>query len=129
MGGGQVIKAGTYKWVDTFDAQGIVDIYGDEIGIDGKFESSGIAFDFMSFSTTNTYGIQYTPANNFDSLGGEHRAHIVGYTSEKWVVCYYDTITDVPALQTFTILEDIDLTNLDLGEALPWFTANTTKLS
>lgn len=88
----------------------------------------------MSFSTSGTYRILYTPANNFDSLGDIFGAVNVGYASGKWVVetenedyDYYNI--DVPALQTFTILEDIDLTNLDLGEALPWFTANTTKLS
>lgn len=132
--GAVVIKAGTYKWVDTPNIQGIIDIIGEDGGIDGQFKSSDINFDNISFSATRNW-ITYYPPENFASLIENEEVDVCGYIYEQWVVAKLSGgITEVPSLQTFIVLEDIDLISLEgdteLEQAvLTWFTANTTKLS
>lgn len=131
---GNVIKAGTYKWVDTPDIQGITDIIGDFGGFDGQFKSSDITFDFFEFSVGNNE-ITYYPSENFTSLIGDKEVNECGYICQQWgVIEPSGDITEVPALQTLTILEDINLTSVwndtEIEQAiLTWFTDNTTKLS
>ena len=130
---GKVIKAGTYKWVDTPNIQGIADITGDDGGFDGQFKSSDINFDNFSYSAVRNW-ITYYPPENFTSLSGDGEVAVCGYVYEQWaVVQASDDTIEVPALQTFTILEDIDLSewnDTEIEQAiLSWFTANTTKLS
>lgn len=137
-GGGTVIKAGTYKWVDTPDIQGIVDVIGDAGGLDGQFKSSDINFDFFGFSAVRN-SITYEPRENFASLaelleGGEE-VDEVGYQNGEWYISgTFSYYAHEPSLQTFIVLEDINLTsewnNTEIEQAiLTWFTANTTKLS
>ena len=131
---GNVIKAGTYKWVDTPDIQGITDIIGENGGIEGQFKSSDINFDIIEFSVILNL-ITYYPHENFTSLIGNQEVTECGYLDGQWkVASSSDEIREVPALQTFTILEDINLTSewneAEIEQAiLTWFTANTTKLS
>lgn len=79
--------------------------------------------------------IRYGPSENFTSLIENEEVGECGYLDGQWGVKQLTLeITDVPALQTLTILEDIDLTsvwnNTEIEQAiLSWFTANTTKLS
>ena len=133
-GGGTVIKAGTYRWVDTPDIQGITDITGDYGGFDGQFKSSDINFDTIEFSVALNL-ITYYPPENFTSLIGNQEVTECGYLDGQWEVASSSgEIREVPALQTFTILEDINLTSewndTEIEQAiLTWFTANTTKLS
>lgn len=133
-GGDNVIKAGTYKWVDTPDIQGITDIIGDDGGLDGQFKSSDITFDGFGYSA-HWNRIMYDPRENFASLIENQEVDKCGYLDGQWgVKPKYSSITVVPALQTFTILEDIDLSSAwndtEIEQAiLSWFTANTTKLS
>ena len=79
VGGGAVIKAGTYKWVDTPDIQGITDIIGDDGGFDGQFKSSDITFDTISFSIHNSQ-VRYDPRENFATLIGDNEVEWCGYT-------------------------------------------------
>lgn len=133
---GNVIKAGTYKWVDTPDIQGITDITGEDGGIDGQFKSSDINFDFFGFSA-QWNRIMYDPRENFSSLIENEEVDECGYLAGQWGIKpkYGDTaIVVVLTLQTFIVLEDIDLTSVwndaEIEQAiLSWFTANTTKLS
>ena len=77
----------------------------------------------------------YDPRENFASLIENQEVDECGYLDGQWgVKPKYSSITVVPALQTFTILEDIDLSSAwndtEIEQAiLSWFTANTTKLS
>lgn len=129
-----VIKAGTYEWVDTPDIQGIVDIVGSDGGYDGNFESSGISFNGIYFRVGggNTE-IAYSPIENFSSLVDNNEVDFVGYTNDAWKIIHSaGEYADIPSLQTFTVLENINLEiwGKDAAEQiLTWFTANTTKLS
>lgn len=129
-----VIKAGTYKWVDTPNIQGIVDIVGSDGGYDGNFESSGISFNGIYFRVGggNTE-IAYSPIENFSSLVENNEVDFVGYTAEAWQIIHSaGEYADIPSLQTFTVLENINLEiwGKDAAEQiLTWFTTNTTKLS
>lgn len=140
QGGGSnvVIKAGTYKWVDTPDIQGITDIIGEDGGIDGQFKSSDITFDYLEFSV-HMNKIRYEPSKNFASLAelveeGEE-VDEVGYQNGEWYISgTFSYYAQEPSLQTFIVLEDINLTSVwndtEIEQAiLTWFTANTTKLS
>ena len=133
-GGRAVIKAGTYKWVDTPNIQGITDIIGEDGGLNGQFKSSDITFDTINFNIHNSQ-VRYDPCENFASLIGDNEVEWCGYIDMQWGVQEtYKDVTAIPAIQTFTILEDIDLSsawnNTEIEQAiLSWFTANTTKLS
>lgn len=100
----------------------------------GQFKSSDITFDIIAFNIH--YGrIYYEPRENFSSLIGGEEVAVCGYIDEQWKVQpSYEEDTVVPALQTFTVLEDIDLSSRDNGTdisqaIITWFTTNTTKLS
>lgn len=133
-GGDNVIKAGTYRWVDTPDIQGITNIVGDDGGLIGQLKSSNVTFDTFEFNIRFGW-IRYLPFENFASIIGGKEVSNCGYIDEQWKVQPTDgEDIVVPALQTFTVLEDIDLssawndTEIE-QQILTWFTANTTKLS
>lgn len=131
--GGAVIKAGTYKWVDTPDIQGITDIIGEDGGFDGQFKSSNISFETLEFSIHQNH-IRYYPPENFSSLIEGNNSDFAGYDDGKWgVQQQYKPITEISSIQTFTVLEDYDLSKWQSTEIeqaiLTWFTTNTIKLS
>lgn len=139
-GGGTVIKAGTYKWVDTPAIEELNNITGSsENSFIGKFKSSNITFDEIFTSGIRVFRINYLPPQNFASLAelveeGEE-VDEVGYQNGEWYISgTFSYYAQEPSLQTFIVLEDINLTSewndTEIEQAiLTWFTANTTKLS
>ncbi len=151
-GGGAVIKAGTYKWVDTPDVVGVTQSFGDD------FEFTGISFttdsnnftglSFNSYDGEARYGIQYLPEEGYDNGYTNHT------TKEELLYCGYSNMkqqfgqqggtvrnyvytyewVEVSNYKTITITSDYNLST-ELGDEevaktmLEWFTANTTKLS
>lgn len=136
---GNVIKAGTYRWIDTPAIEELNNITGStDNSFIGKFKSSNITFDEIYTSGIRVFKIGYLPSQNFVSLAefleeGEE-VDEVGYQNGEWYISgTFSYYAQEPSLQTFAILEDIDLSewnDTEIEQAiLSWFTANTTKLS
>nr|DAO90278.1 MAG TPA: hypothetical protein [Caudoviricetes sp.] len=125
MGGGQVIKAGTYQFIEdinfptgiditekitaTINTLTENDVYGSQKTIDTiVVAQSGDAGALSLFNEEPYYGITHA----FDWE----------YTTENGDTFY---VTDTAKLRTIIIATDQTVTN----ELYQWFTANTTKLS
>lgn len=149
---GKVIKAGTYKWVDTPDVVGLTQLLGDDFEFPGmSFTTDSNNFTglkFNSYDGEDNWGIEYLFEEGY---GDEYTNHTTkadllycGYSNKKQqfgqqggtvhdYVYTYEWV-EVSNYKTITITSDYNLSTEVGDEELAktifeWFTANTTKLS